>query len=214
MGIASVVTPIRDRRRVPPELQTPRGGSGLGPTVPTSPPRCESSILGIPDRSPLQSPARPAPNQLMAADRASMNERAQGVLAAIEDYRDKVRASSEVEGLYLGPPWELPVRPVTESGRGWKIATLQRIAGRGAEHWGHIYVVVVLRRAAWDVETATNPGEMRPLLETEEVKPVPFDDPGLLLFIRPRLPAYEIRLRTLALDLARSLPSSEERPKR
>ncbi len=150
----------------------------------------------------------------MAVNHSRMNERAQSVLTAIEDYRNKLRARSEVDGVYLGPPWELPVQPLTESGRGWKLAALQRIAGRGAEHWGHIYVVVVQDRAAWDVETASNPKGMRPLLEIAEVEALPFDDPGLLLFIRPRHADYRLRLQTLALTLARGLPSSEERPVR
>ncbi len=149
----------------------------------------------------------------MAVDQSSTDERAQSVLAAIEDYRNRLRANSERDGVYLGPPWELPVRPVTESGQGWKLAALQRVSGRGAEHWGHIYVVVVRRRAAWDLRTAKSPEGLRPQLDNAEVEPVPFDDPGLVLFIRPRHEDYRLRLRTLALTLARSLPSSEERPK-
>ena len=45
--------------------------------------------------------------------------------------------------VYLSPWWELP--DVPEGSRAWKRAVLERIPLRGAEHWGHLYLLV--RRA-------------------------------------------------------------------
>ncbi|MFZ1023900.1 MAG: hypothetical protein WAN87_07180 [Thermoplasmata archaeon] len=45
------------------------------------------------------------------------------------------------EGVYLGPWWDLPndsPRPLLV---GWKRAVLRRVAGGGAEHWGHLFLV-------------------------------------------------------------------------
>ena len=42
--------------------------------------------------------------------------------------------------VYLSPWWELP--DVPDGARAWKRAVLERIPLRGAEHWGHLYLVV------------------------------------------------------------------------
>lgn len=42
--------------------------------------------------------------------------------------------------VYLSPWWELPEVP--EGSRAWKRAVLERIPLKGAEHWGHLYLVV------------------------------------------------------------------------
>lgn len=72
--------------------------------------------------------------------------------------------------LYLSPWWELPEVP--EGARAWKRAVLERIPLRGAEHWGHLYLVVrmdtssrprfsILGRS-WDGRVvAEAPGEYR-----------------------------------------------------
>lgn len=72
--------------------------------------------------------------------------------------------------VYLSPWWELPEVP--EGTRAWKRAVLERIPLRGAEHWGHLYLVVrmdatsrprfsILGRS-WDGRViAEAPGETR-----------------------------------------------------
>ncbi len=42
--------------------------------------------------------------------------------------------------VYLSPWWELTDLP--EGVRAWKRAVLERIPLRGAEHWGHLYLIV------------------------------------------------------------------------
>ena len=44
-------------------------------------------------------------------------------------------------GLYTGPLWDLPEDALPEGWRGWKLSVLRRIPGRGAEPWGHLYLL-------------------------------------------------------------------------
>ncbi len=43
-------------------------------------------------------------------------------------------------GVYVGPWWKL--EDVPEGMYVWKRAVLHRTPGRGAEHWGHLYLIV------------------------------------------------------------------------
>ena len=45
-------------------------------------------------------------------------------------------------GLYTGPLWDLPEDALPAGWRGWKLSVLRRIPGRGAEPWGHLYLLV------------------------------------------------------------------------
>jgi hypothetical protein len=49
---------------------------------------------------------------------------------------------SKYERVYLGPWWDLPSEKGTTYTRAWKRAVLRRIPAQGAQHWGHIYLVV------------------------------------------------------------------------
>ena len=44
--------------------------------------------------------------------------------------------------VYTGPAWEIPNPKASSPARVWKIAVLQRRVGRGAEHWGHLWLVL------------------------------------------------------------------------
>jgi hypothetical protein len=44
------------------------------------------------------------------------------------------------KGVYVGPWWKL--EDVPEGHHVWKRAVLHRTLGRGAEHWGHLYLVI------------------------------------------------------------------------
>jgi hypothetical protein len=46
------------------------------------------------------------------------------------------------QSLYLGPWWNLALRLTDAGAQGWKRAVLERRPGRGADHWGHLYLVV------------------------------------------------------------------------
>jgi hypothetical protein len=43
-------------------------------------------------------------------------------------------------GVYVGPWWIL--ENVPEGVHAWKRAVLRRVPGHGAEHWGHLYLIV------------------------------------------------------------------------
>jgi len=46
------------------------------------------------------------------------------------------------DGIYVGPLWEIPSRPPASGVLGWKRSVLRRREGRGAENWGHLFLLV------------------------------------------------------------------------
>jgi hypothetical protein len=54
---------------------------------------------------------------------------------------EHIAREPEFDGVYLGPWWELPRATPPPSIIGWKRAVLRRVPGRGAEHWGHLFLV-------------------------------------------------------------------------
>lgn len=44
------------------------------------------------------------------------------------------------EQVYLGPWWEIPA--VGSEAHGWKRAVLRRVLAAGAQHWGHVFLIV------------------------------------------------------------------------
>ncbi len=58
-----------------------------------------------------------------------------------EDALAEVLRDAEYEGVYLGPWWSSPSsRAAGEPHRTWKRAVLRR-RSRGAEHWGHLFLI-------------------------------------------------------------------------
>ena len=81
-----------------------------------------------------------------------------------------VQAYERYARVYLSPWWPLPDLP--ETVLGWKRAVLERIPMRGAEHWGHLYLLVhppqrprtrlsILSRAVTGATVGHRPGESR-----------------------------------------------------
>jgi hypothetical protein len=113
------------------------------------------------------------------------------------------------ERVYPGPVWE-SAGPTGAPGTGvWKIAVLERQSTAGAEHLGHLFVVVaedpkkvVLRPESG---LAANPNRM----ELESLSA----DPGVpwRLLIRPRSAETASRLRAFALEFQRhALPLAKD----
>lgn len=91
------------------------------------------------------------------------------------------------ESVYSGPAW--PVAGPAKEGDPavWKVAVLERREGRGAEHWGHLYIIVGHRPA--DVVIHLEEG---PLGDPNR--------PGIVpLPVRPGLP-LQIRYRPRSLE--------------
>lgn len=71
---------------------------------------------------------------------------ASGKLTSVRDEvdtaLDRALAVAEMEGVYLSPWW--PIDPSEPGGAllGWKRSILRREPGRGAVHWGHLYLMI------------------------------------------------------------------------
>ncbi len=76
--------------------------------------------------------------------RASLAERTRVRAEFLLGYVDlAIRGTLEYERfdrVYLGPWWDLPTG--SPELRGWKRAVLRRVLAAGAEHWGHLFLVV------------------------------------------------------------------------
>jgi hypothetical protein len=101
---------------------------------------------------------------------------------------------------YTGPVWE---SSGPEGTRMWKIAVLERRPAGGADHWGHLFIVVAQNTSK--VRIRSGGGWLgdahRP--ELESLLPVP----GLQLsvLIRPRTEEHADRLRAFAIELQRRI---------
>jgi hypothetical protein len=101
------------------------------------------------------------------------------------------------EAVYPGPSWPVKTPPGAGHARVWKMAVLERRAGGGAEHWGHVFVVV--GENAPDVVIRPEgglPGDK----DRPEMEPLPAIPGGLLqVRIRPLTEGTADRLRAFAL---------------
>ena len=137
----------------------------------------------------------------------------------VEDAGDPARASldaaiertlgaPELTGVYLSPWW--PLGPSGSAGppAGWKRSILQRVPGRGAVHWGHLYLLV--HREARLAE----PAGMSAGSGTPSGPPIEIELPAALkgersLWVRPRLLGpCEVFARRLGSELARPVPET------
>jgi hypothetical protein len=117
------------------------------------------------------------------------------------------QAAAETAGLppfetvYAGPAWPVGLPAESSRTKVWKIAVLERRAGRGAEHWGHLFLVlggntpeiVILPEGGWQGDPE------RPGMET---LPAPPGGP-LQIRVRPRRAETADRLRAFALEFQR-----------
>lgn len=118
-----------------------------------------------------------------------------------ENVTAAISKSRPFERVYTGPPWEDPPSLESVGTRVWKIAVLERIPGKGAVHWGHLFVLVgptastVVIRPEGGLAGDRDPREL-------EVLPSP---PGSLVQIRlrPRSSDTRASLREFALAFQR-----------
>ena len=102
------------------------------------------------------------------------------------------------EAVYPGPAW--PVSSGAKSGerRVWKIAVVERRAGGGADHWGHLFIAVAENATAVDIRPE---GGMQGDADRPHIESLP-SLPGipLQIWIRPRSADTLERLRTFAVS--------------
>jgi len=105
------------------------------------------------------------------------------------------------ETVYTGPVWESASPTGPGGARVWKIAVLERRASRGAEHWGHLFVVLGEDAPKIDIrpEGGMQGDPHRPGLES---LPAPPGVPLQVLF-RPIAAETRARLRGFALEFQR-----------
>jgi hypothetical protein len=105
------------------------------------------------------------------------------------------------QGVYTGPVWESENPAAPGGPRVWKVAVLERRPGAGAEHWGHLFLVL----GALESEISIRPvggvagDDNRP--EVEILPAIP--GAPLRIQIRPRSPETRDRLREFALEFQR-----------
>lgn len=98
--------------------------------------------------------------------------------------------------VYLGPWWDLPVSDPDL--RGWKRAVLRRVLAAGAEHWGHLFLVLnegtAGRTLTWAEEPRAGSVGGRP---PERIR-LRLGDPEILLYHRPSTPSHAEELTSFA----------------
>lgn len=92
------------------------------------------------------------------------------------------------QGVYLGPWWEIGDDRLPDGVEGWKRSVLRKVPQRGAQHWGHIYLVTIHSWAKGDVE----PDSFSPSIGATELAlrkvPLRMGDPRAVLYARPTRP--------------------------
>jgi hypothetical protein len=63
-------------------------------------------------------------------------------IASLDAALERALAAPELAGVYLSPWWPLVPVQGDEPVAGWKRSVLQRVPGRGAVHWGHLFLLV------------------------------------------------------------------------
>ena len=107
------------------------------------------------------------------------------------------------EMVYTGPPWEIPSSSAAVTSTIWKVAVLQRRPIGGAEHWGHLFLLVGERTS--EVRIAPEGGVPgagpRPPLEALP----PSEGSQFEVRIRPRSGETTARLLAFARDFQRQV---------
>lgn len=105
-------------------------------------------------------------------------------------------------GVYLAPWWDMPGLEASEGVHGWKRSVLKRVAGAGAEHWGHMFLVA----AEGSRRVKVGPGDLGlPLKSSSEpVEEIQLraGEPRLTLHIRATSSYHREELRAFAEDVA------------
>jgi hypothetical protein len=105
------------------------------------------------------------------------------------------------QGVYTGPAWETISSSTSTEVRVWKIAVLMRRPGAGAEHWGHVFLVMGTGTPTISIRPAGGIAGDADRLELETLPGVP--GAPLRIQIRPTAPETRDRLREFALEFQR-----------
>ncbi len=127
--------------------------------------------------------------------------------AAFEEARRRVLAGPEFSGVYTSPLWPVPAPADHPS---WKCAVLQRRVEGGAEHWGHLYLVVSPPGVPVEVEEIREPTGTSgwPHPPVEELTPGNGAVGRVRFFLRARTPPGPEPLRRFTAALQAHWPLS------
>jgi hypothetical protein len=116
-------------------------------------------------------------------------------------------------GVYVGPWWDLESTGPPNPPRGWKRAILRRRPGGGAEHWGHLFLVVSSDPGDTGIDVATLPlfKDSRSAARTRRTFRLPTRPGVAWLIARPSTPLGEAPLGELAREIAEALGGTEEK---
>jgi hypothetical protein len=121
---------------------------------------------------------------------------------------ERVLRDPVFEGVYLGPWWDLPAAEAPAAISGWKRAVLRRVMNQGAEHWGHLFLLVSSESNSVILkpEPNANPNVSR-LGPFERIGRI---SPFAILFARSSRPHDSDPLMHLAAETVQSFLSSQK----
>ncbi|HEV2448898.1 MAG TPA: hypothetical protein VGU43_00605 [Thermoplasmata archaeon] len=100
----------------------------------------------------------------------------------IDGLLERVLATPEMEGVYLSPWWPLESTGAAGEFAGWKRSILRREPGRGAEHWGHLFLLTAPGARPPTGSAAA------PLFEISLPRSPDWPAPPATMWLRARLP--------------------------
>jgi hypothetical protein len=126
------------------------------------------------------------------------------VLRTVRKALDELLHAPEFGGVYHGPWWSVPLSsPPGEAATGaaWKCAVLRR-RPNGADHEGHLFLVVAAGPAAAELHSERWLGELPVTAGRVTTIPIPLPAANVTLFARSRAGALEPRIFEIARRLA------------
>ncbi|HZY70070.1 MAG TPA: hypothetical protein VFF67_03720 [Thermoplasmata archaeon] len=92
------------------------------------------------------------------------------------------------QGVYLGPWWEIGEGELPDGIQAWKRSVLRRVPQRGAQHWGHIFLVTTRSWAKGEVEPDSFASSIGAAELALRQVPLRLGDPRAMLYARPTRP--------------------------
>jgi hypothetical protein len=125
---------------------------------------------------------------------------------------DRAIARPDRTGVYAGPWWDLAPTGPGAASPGWKRAILRRWPGGGAEHWGHLFLILSTDPAATSIRVASLPifDDSRSAGFPRRTFRLPAPVGAAWLIARPSTTMGEVPLGVLAEEMALALGGTEE----
>jgi hypothetical protein len=122
-------------------------------------------------------------------------------IAAWEAALSATAGHSPFEEVYTGPPWDTTASSARAAVQVWKVAVLRRREEGGAEHWGHLFLLLGPGAASWVIRPEGGLGgdPKRPAVRSI---PAPEGSPTRIHF-RPTSEATADALRAFAVEVQR-----------